>query len=321
IVRHAILEAMMWPTLWAAASPWAVMDFAAASWPWVALAAVGVAWALQPSGWPARGAGWLLLLPMLCWRPERPAAGHWTLTALDVGQGSAIVLETATQAWLIDTGPRHGDAADAGERYIVPFLRARGYRRLDGLVVSHADLDHAGGLASVLASMSVSQAHASFDMRAKVTADTTRAGAAMPRLPQSMRRCAAGQAWHVDGVAFRFLHPPEGAGGEGNAYSCVLLVQGRSHAVLLPGDIGAAQERGVARQLPRTDVVLARHHGSATSSSAPLVGAAQAAHVIAQAGRLNRFRHPSPRVQARWEAAGARFWRTDVHGAVTVISA
>lgn len=321
IVGHAIFEAMMWPTLWAATSPWAVMDVAAAPWPWVALAAVGVAWALQPSGWPARGAGWLLLLPMLCWRPERPAAGHWTLTALDVGQGSAIVLETATQAWLIDTGPRHGDAADAGERYIVPFLRARGYRRLDGLVVSHADLDHAGGLASVLASMSVSQAHASFDMRAKVTADTTPAGAAMPRLPQSMRRCAAGQAWHVDGVAFRFLHPPEGAGGEGNAYSCVLLVQGRSHAVLLPGDIGAAQERGVARQLPRTDVVLAPHHGSATSSSAPLVGAAQAAHVIAQAGRLNRFRHPSPRVQARWEAAGARFWRTDVHGAVTVISA
>ncbi|WP_154393414.1 MBL fold metallo-hydrolase, partial [Bordetella pertussis] len=103
---------------------------------------------------------------LLVWRPERPPPGYWTLTALDVGQGGAVVLETARHVLLFDTGPRHGDASDAGERVIAPFLWARGYRHIDTLVVSHADLDHTGGLRSVLAALPVGQAYASFDLAA-----------------------------------------------------------------------------------------------------------------------------------------------------------
>ncbi|MBV7485674.1 DNA internalization-related competence protein ComEC/Rec2 [Bordetella sp. BOR01] len=324
IAGHAIFEWTMVPVAWIGASRWAVVDVAAAPWPLTVLALAGVAWALQPPGWPVRAAGWLLMLPMLCWRPDRPSTGHWTVTALDVGQGSAVVIETATQAWLFDTGPRHGEATDAGARAVVPFLRVRGHRRLDGLVVSHADLDHAGGLASVLAAVPVELAYASFDLAGLLRRQADPAGGtALPPLPASVRRCQAGQAWQVDGVAFRFLHPAAGANagrGQGNAQSCVLLLQGRSHAVLLPGDIGAAQERWLAPHLPPIDLVLAPHHGSATSSSADLVQATAAAHVIAQAGHLNRFGHPSPQVQARWQHAGAMFWRTDRHGAVTVAS-
>ena len=324
ILGHAIFEWTMVPVVWLGASRWAVADVAAAPWPWAVLALGGVAWALQAPGWPARTAGWLLMLPMLCWRPDRPEHGHWAITALDVGQGSAIVIETATQAWLFDTGPRQGEGLDAGARVVVPFLRARGHRQLDGLVVSHADLDHAGGLASVLAAVPAERAYASFDLAGLLRKQADPASqAALPRLPASAWRCQAGPAWQVDGVAFRFLHPAAGANagrGQGNAQSCVLLLEGRSHAVLLPGDIGAAQERGLAPGLPSVDVVLAPHHGSATSSSAALVQATAAAHVIAQAGHLNRFRHPSPQVQERWQRAGAIFWRTDRHGAVTVAS-
>jgi len=324
VLGHAVFDWTMVPVTWIGSAHWAAVDVAASPWPLLALAVAGVAWALQPPGWPARGAGWLLMLPMLCWRPERPPPGHWTLTALDVGQGSAVLIETASQAWLFDTGPRYGDGADAAARVVAPYLRAHGYRHLDGLVVSHADLDHAGGLASLLAALPVRQAYASFDLAALLR-EQTEAGteAARARLPLSVQQCRAGQAWQVDGVAFRFLHPARAAParrGDGNAQSCVLLVQGVAHAALLPGDIGVAQERELAPALPRVHVVMAPHHGSATSSGAALVEAAAAVHVIAQAGRLNRFRHPAPQVQARWRRAGAMFWRTDWHGAITVES-
>lgn len=324
IAGHAIFDWTMAPVAWIGASRWAVLDVPAAPAALLVLALAGVAWALQPPGWPARAAGWLLLLPMLCWRPERPAPGYWTITALDVGQGSALVIETASQAWLFDTGPRQGEAMDAGARVVAPFLRARGHRRLAGLVVSHADLDHAGGLGSVLAAIPVEQAYASFDLPAFLRTQADGASrAAQAHLPSGARRCQAGQAWQVDGVEFRFLHPPRPAQarpGQGNVHSCVLWVRGHAHAALLPGDIGAAQERELAPGLPRADLVVAPHHGSATSSSPALIGAAAATHVIAQAGYLNRFRHPAPPVQARWQRAGAMFWRTDRHGAVAVMS-
>ncbi|WP_407852484.1 DNA internalization-related competence protein ComEC/Rec2 [Bordetella petrii] len=318
---HAVFDWTMLPVGWIGASRWAVLDVATAPWPLLALAALGVAWALQPPGWPARAAGWLLVLPLLCWRPERPAPGFWRLAALDVGQGGAVLVETATQAWLFDTGPGHREAADAGERVVAPYLRTRGHRRLDGLVVSHADLDHSGGLASVLAALPVDVSYASFDLPALLRKQA--GNAAQARLPRSVRRCAAGTAWQADGVQFKFLHPPaEATAGpaRGNAASCVLLIQGQAHAALLPGDIGAAQERRLAPDLPRIDVVMAPHHGSATSSSAALVAATGPRHVIAQAGHLNRFRHPSALVEARWRQAGTAFWRTDRDGAVVAAS-
>ena len=326
VLGHAIFDAMMVPVKWMSASNWAVLDVAAAPWPWMALALFGVAWAVQPYGLPLRTAAWLLMVPMLCWRPERPAPGYWTLTALDVGQGSAIVIETATQVWLFDTGPMTRQGNDAGERVVVPFLRARGYRALNGLVVSHADMDHAGGVRSVLSSLVVDQSFSSFDLSALIRKQgagrTASALFTEVRMPQSMQRCQAGQAWTVDGVQFRFLHPDAAikTDGPGNARSCVLMIQGKAHTALLPGDIGVAQERRLVHRLPRVDVVMAPHHGSATSSGEALVWAADATHVIAQVGYMNRFGHPAAAVQARWREAGATFWRTDHHGATVAIS-
>ena len=350
ILGHAIFDAMMVPVIWMGTSDWAVWDVAAAPWPWLVLALFGVAWAVQPSGLPLRPVAWLLILPMLCWRPERPAPGYWRLTALDVGQGSAIVIETATQVWLFDTGPMTHQGNDAGERVVVPFLRARGYRHLNGMVVSHADMDHAGGVRSVLSAFAVDQLYASFDFETFIRKQIGRANTLTPRLrtseggwnflyeqlvgksasfsrgdprmPQSMSRCQAGQYWDADGVQFRFLHPvlDIASDSRGNARSCVLLIRGAGHSVLLPGDIGVAQERRLALEMPHVDVVMAPHHGSKTSSGDALVQATRAQHVVAQVGYMNRFGHPAPVVQARWIAAGSTFWRTDRHGAMAVAS-
>jgi competence protein ComEC len=108
------------------------------------VAVCGVAWLLAPPGWPARSLGAVAMLPLFVWPSERPPPGALWVTALDIGQGSAVVLETRDQAWLYDAGPRHSQDSDAGERVVLPYLRSRGIEALDGLVVSHLDQDHSG---------------------------------------------------------------------------------------------------------------------------------------------------------------------------------
>lgn len=320
-----VFELAMTVVAWVGNAEWASFTVAAAPWPWLAWALAGMAWALQAPGWPARRLGWLCMLPLLCWRPERPAPGEWRMSALDVGQGSAILVETATQALLFDAGPRHFGGGDAGERVIAPQLQARGIGRLDVLVLSHADLDHVGGTRSVLAAVPVARSYASFDVAAWLRRDARlwpgQDGAgADGRTPARMLRCERGDSWQADGVTFTFLHPAAGApvaGGDRNANSCVLRVGGAHHSLLLTGDIGVAQERELAALgLPPTNIVLAPHHGSAWSSGRELVAAARAGHAIAQSGYLNRFGHPAPAVERRWLRAGAAFWRSDRDGAV-----
>jgi competence protein ComEC len=326
---HLLFEWAMIPVAALASSSWSAVGIAAAP-TWAAvLALVGVGYATLPQGWPARHWAWLLMTPLLFARPERPDAGDWRMTALDVGQGAAIVIETATATTLYDVGPKHRNGTDAGERVLVPYLRARGIRRIDHLVVSHADLDHAGGLRAVLKSVAVDTAYASFDLAKQVAREDAEAqlsSAAPTSLPVNIEPCLAGKAWNQDGVRFRFIHPqPPGDSGarrrkvDGNAESCVLVIEGRHHRAVLPGDIGVAQERHLL-DVGQVDVVLAGHHGSATSSSRAWTEAVRPSHVIVQAGYLNRFRHPANVVVTRWRRVGAQVARTDRDGAITVMS-
>ncbi|VFR29493.1 DNA internalization-related competence protein ComEC/Rec2 [plant metagenome] len=328
LAGEAVFAQMMVPLVAMAAWDGAALSVAAAPWPYLVLALFGVLWALGTPGLPVRAAGWLLALPVLVWQPTRPPPGQWRLTAIDIGQGAAVMVETATQTLLYDTGVRYGPDSDAASRAILPLLRARGIRALDVLVVSHADGDHAGGLRSVLAAFPVAQGYSPFDMAAYLKREARQglATSPMPALPARMSACEAGVSWVQDGVRFDFLHPPPGDDSaralmDRNAASCVLRLAGEHHSALLTGDIPVAQERALARAgLPATEWVMAPHHGAATSSGADLVAATRAWHVVAQAGRYNRYGHPKAPVQRRWERAGAVFWRTDLHGAVMAVS-
>lgn len=329
---HAVIAGTMAPLTWFAEQGWAVRALAAPPFGLVLLALAGTAWALMAPGWPARRWGWLLVLPALAWRPDRPAPGAWALTVLDVGQGGAAVLRTAHHTLLFDAGPLSRSGSDAGARVVWPYLRAQGMARIDTLVVSHGDLDHAGGIHGVLQGVAAGASYASFNLPARVRAgQASEADGAVAKLG-TFRRCQAGQAWTVDDVRFDFLHPaapPPGRGnparGAGRASrsndnGCVLRIRGRYHSALLPGDIGVDQEDALAPWLGRSDVVLAPHHGSATSSGDALVQAASATHLIVQAGYRNRFGHPAERVLRRWQRAGTDIWRTDLDGAVLVDS-
>jgi len=321
---HAVFAALMQPISWLADAPWSLLYVAASPWPWLMLALAGTVMALLARGWPLRHAGWLLLLPLLTARAPPLAPGQWRWTALDVGQGMAVVVQTATTTLLYDTGVRHAPTSDQGARVVVPFLRGLGLRRLDTLVVSHADLDHAGGVRSLLQALPVTRAFSSFDLDEWLHKEARlldNAAGPQPSRPVRMQRCVAGLTWQVDGVTFEFLHPRDAAGQGGNDDSCVLRVQGRYHAALLAGDMGAVMERQLAETSNlRADLVLMPHHGARGSSSPALIAATRARHAVAQVGYHNRYGHPSPAVMERWQQSGASVWRSDQHGAVTAVS-
>jgi competence protein ComEC len=254
-----------------------------------------------------RSLGLPLLLPVLLWQAPRPAAGEFELLAADIGQGNAVLVRTATHTLVYDAGPRYGAESDAGQRVLVPLLRALG-EQVDTLVLSHRDSDHTGGAAAVLA----------MQPRAAVLG-SLEAGHVL-QLLRPVTPCAAGQAWRWDGVAFEVLHPAAadpGAPGRTNAASCVLRVANGREAALLAGDIEQPQEAALlARDAPlQAQVLLVPHHGSKTSSSAAFLDRVAPHWALVQAGWRNRFGHPAPPVLARYAERQAVVVRTDRCGA------
>lgn len=253
--------------------------------------------------------GMLLAFAVCCAALPRPTGvehGHFRVTALDVGQGDAVLVDTARHRLLFDAGPAHAGGFDAGSAIVVPSLLATGPGRLDALVLSHEDVDHVGGAGSVERSIPVASVLASFP----------RPGA----LP-----CAAAQ-WRWDGVTFRLLDVPRPVEHDRqsgrNDRSCILLVDDGRARALLAGDIGAAVERRLRGLLAGpVELLLAPHHGSATSSSRVFVRALDPGIVFVSAGRDNRYGHPHPAVVARYRAQGSRLLGTADAGALVWHSA
>jgi competence protein ComEC len=326
VVTPLAMLGVMLPVLWDAAAlavhglglwlawlgqwPWAAVFRAIPPLPLALAGVMGAALLVLRLPWALRSAGLVLLWPVLAWQPPRPPPGEFELLAIDVGQGSAVVVRTAGHSLLYDTGPRYSPVSDAGQRVVVPLLRALG-EAPDAVVVSHKDSDHSGGMQAVQAAWPRARWLSSFD------AD-----------PQ--RRCLAGQHWEWDGVRFELLHPtpdlirPDGSGVlPSNAMSCVLRVSNASQSAWLSGDLDAERETRLALANPdlRASVLLAPHHGSLTSSSPVLLNTLRPSWVLIQSGYRNRFQHPAPAVLDRYRERGLRWVNTPECGAATWRSA
>lgn len=286
---------------------------------WTLLPALfGMAWVLLPRGMPMRWAGWLGMLPMLLLAPQHPALGDMKVTVLDVGQGLSVVVQTATHTLLYDAGAKYSAQADAGGRIVLPFLQGEGVRHLDGFVVSHNDTDHSGGMTTVLKQMPVRWLLSSLPQELAFSSNVKRI------------KCFAGQSWTWDGVKFEVLHPGidsyADAALKDNNRSCVLKVTSAAGSLLLTGDIEKSIELALIESQAdkehvmtlKSDVMIAPHHGSKTSSSAGFIAAVQPDLTIFTAGYLNRFRHPRAEVLKRYEQAGSQVLRSDYDGAVTL---
>jgi len=275
----------------------------------LAAGAVAAALALAPAGLGLRplAAAWVaaaLLLPA-----PRPPRGEFALHVIDVGQGLSVLVETASHALLYDTGPSFRSGGDMAGKVVLPLLRTRRLGRLDLLVVSHSDDDHAGGTETLLAGYPIA--------RVMAGPEAARPGA---------RICRRGLRWRWDDVQFRILHPGAGDGPplSANDRSCVLAISGRGARALIAGDVEAAAE---ARLVERhgaglaAEVLVAPHHGSRTSSTPAFLAAAAPRFVIVSAGARNRYGLPHPQVLARYRALPAQVSLTAADGMVSFASA
>lgn len=267
------------------------------------LAMVGALWLVTPRGVPLRWLGGLLFLPLLWPSRPAPAPGGFQLWMLDVGQGLSVLVRTQNHALVYDAGARYPSDFDLGEAAVLPSVRALGIGKIDLLVASHADNDHAGGMPAVASAFPYAQ----------------RYSGEPERLPIDMAPCDVGHAWQWDGVTVRIL-PSGAASGPGNDRSCVLLIEGRGGRLLLTGDISSRVESTVAAAVaPGVPLVLSvPHHGSRSSSSAPFIAATQPVLALISSGWHNRFHHPHPLTILRYEDAGVPWLNTATEGAIQV---
>lgn len=283
-----------------------IWQFFGLNWASYCGAAAGTLLLLLPRGWPYRWLALVLFLPLLF--PVRSAIddGLVEITVLDVGQGLAMVVQTATHVLVYDTGPQFSESFDTGEGVVFPYLRQLGVRQIDHVIVSHADNDHAGGLKSLLALLPVHKLSASL----LPAADNQ---------PSDSQLCQRGQHWVWDGVEFQILAPTVEMPYRGNDSSCVLLISAKGQRALLPGDIEARAEVTLLAEYGDalvSAVLIAPHHGSNTSSTQALLDAVKPRYVIYSAGYRSQFGHPTAAVVARYWAIESWPLNTALSGAI-----
>ncbi len=301
------LLAGCWPGIeWLASLPLAVWHVPSLPLPVFVALLVG-AWLLViPAIWPVRVAALLLCAPAMLHRPSAPLPGEFELTMLDVGQGLAVSVRTRSHTLVYDTGPAFRSGRDTGELVVLPFLHSIGVRYIDMLMVSHADLDHRGGLLTLLRSMPTRQLLLGPSLRPSEIATALNVGG-----------CRVGQRWQWDGVTFDVLHPGNASYRSDNDSSCVLRITGSGGSALLTGDVESLAESDIVnRGLPATDIVIVAHHGSRSSSTPALVAAAHAKYALFSAGYRNRWGFPKSDIVARWQQSGASGLSTIDSGAI-----
>ncbi|MGQ0530832.1 MAG: DNA internalization-related competence protein ComEC/Rec2, partial [Panacagrimonas sp.] len=292
---HVLQQALAWvalhaPRAWMPASP----PTAA-----LALAVFGAVLLFAPRGVPLRALGALCFAPLLL-PPVATVRGPFELTALDVGQGLAVLVRTPNHTLLYDAGPAFEEGFDAGESVVAPYVLGLGLRSIDRLFLSHGDRDHSGGVEAVRRLLHV---------KSELGTD-------------GYASCVEGQSWTWDGVLFEVLHPDSSDWSDNNR-SCVLHISAPEFSALLSGDIERGAEARLVRdhsEALRADVLIAPHHGSKTSSTPNFVHAVAPQLVVFGAGWRSHYGHPRPEVVARYREVGARPLTTGVEGAVRIWS-
>ena len=243
------------------------------------LAIAGVVLLLTPLR--LRFVGLVLISPLLLFTTENREG--FTVRLLDVGQGQAAIIDLPNQRWVYDTGPAFGSDFSAAQLTLIPTLKREPNRRLHGLIISHSDGDHAGGVEA---------------LRRLYKPVRTLSG--QPQF-NGGEACSAQQVIHDSGVelAVTALANPQ----SDNDSSCLLLLSYLGCSLLIAGDITLKAERQLMRQLkprPITWLQLS-HHGSRTSSSEAWLDFWQPDTVLISRGRNNHFGHPHPEVMQRLE--------------------
>ena len=293
---------LLWQVMqWLATLPSAQIYFASAPiWAFV-LALIGVGWMLMPRGVPVRPLGMLLLIPLLMPMRDKPGPGEFEVWMFDVGQGLSVFVRTRAHTLVYDAGPRYPSGFDIGDAVVIPSLHALGVDRLDRMIISHGDSDHAGGAAAV---------HLAFPQAIIESGEPE-------RLAIPAAACREGESWRWDGVDFRVVWAGTESNAKSNDRSCVVLVSSSFGSLLLTGDATTQVEPAIAQAIgdARNPLVMTvPHHGSKTASSAGFLDAIDPKWALVSAGYRNHFGHPHADVLARFETRSIPLFNTAESG-------
>lgn len=270
--------------------------------PVLLLATLGGLLLLLPRALSLRWSGLFLMLPLFLPPGSRAQDGSLLIEALDIGQGTAVLVSTDNSTLLYDSGPGDGGEQNLVRSVITPALASLARSAPERIIISHGDLDHAGGVKGLANNYPDAQWNAN-----------------LPGRGRKYPACHQGLRWKWSGFKFESLHPSPALPYLGNDSSCVLSVEGNSASVLLAGDISSAVENRLsASSIGPYQVLIVPHHGSMTSSSEAFISVIQPEIAIATTGLGNRFGFPRKEIMERYISAGSRFWSTGACGALRV---
>ena len=328
VLAHAGAFMLVWSAGLLDVLPWLSWQTPPVWWGWTATYYAGISLIVLPAAWRrARRAGGyvavtslLVILTGARWPSAGPARGVLRIAMLDVGQGQAIALQFPTgQSLLLDAGGSPS-SFDIGARVVEPALWALGVQRLTWLAVTHGDLDHAGGAASVLRDMRPAEVWEGISVPSDARMQTLRADAHAQGVV--WRRLLKGHTFEVGSVQVEVVSPPTPdweRRDNRNDDSLVVRVQFGDVSFLLTGDIEREAEAGLSLdRRSRLRLLSAPHHGSRTSSSPSLLRGWLPHAAFVSAGRGNSFGHPAPEVLARYGQLGIEVFRTDLDGAIII---
>jgi competence protein ComEC len=269
---------------------------------------VGLFILVQAKGLPVRHLAWVLIVGLFLIKEPQLNQGQMRLTVLDVGQGLALVVETENHVLIYDAGVRSLSGFNTGDAVVLPYLKTRAISKVDLAIVSHNDNDHSGGMHSliahgVIAELMISNREELYDF-------------------EHTRLCRAGDEWQWDGVMFKVLHPPTKWQSNDNNRSCVLQINHAAGNILVTGDIEKSAEEWLIGQYGdnlSSDIIIAPHHGSKSSSSYRFVGLVHPQTAVFPVGYRNRYGFPHATITQRYQEIGAQLVDTVSQGAVTFL--
>lgn len=223
------------------------------------------------------------------------------VTLLDVGQGQCILLQSGGKTYMVDCGgTTDTHAADTASEYLL----SRGIRRLDGIILTHLDEDHAGAVEELLTRVET-------ELMILPPVYSTLSGETTLYASENLRL----QSGDTSLTVFSAPYP-----GTDNEKSLCVLFETENCVILITGDRDGFGERMLLRNedIPEVDILIAGHHGSNSSTCEELLSALQPEIVCISAGRNNPFGHPAPALLERLDRYGCTVYRTDQQGTITI---
>ncbi len=247
-----------------------------------------------------------VVLLLIVFKEQPPENKKIEVVVFDVGQGLAVTALHQRHAVIYDTGPSYREGS-AAERSILPYLKAKGVKEVDWLLLSHGDDDHAGGAHILENELNIAEL---------ISGEPSRISS-----KSVVKKCRDGDKRQTDWYRATFYAATLPVRLSSNERSCVVRLVFDDISILLMGDLEKRSEMSMVKRLGgrlESDILIAGHHGSKNATSNALLGNVKPKVVIFSTGYKNRFNHPHPDVLSRVTDFGSKIYNTADDGAIVI---